>query len=401
MANTSKKESTLQILEAGLETTKAKITAIKAMQLNDGYTLIKVETDLGVCGYGEANSSGTFAREAIEMLAGPRLTHLGLMGKDPLALGVHFHNMFYAFPQRGRVLRVWSGIDIALWDLVGKLLRQAVSSLLGGRFRNEIKLYSHCSGGDYLDKAAWKERAAKHKADPRGFKVFKIDIHHALGIPMQEYTPSLDTEDVRRIHKAYALARAAFGDEIDIIVHGHNELDVPSAIRVAEAVEGIKPLYYEDPLAPEFSEAWLVLRRSTRLAIMTGENIELAEQALPFLQHQAVDILQPDLINSGGITGTKRIAELAALYRIPICLHNVSGLVLNLASQQFSAALFNCPMMECSTRADQYSWAQPNPLDIRDGYMKVSDKPGLGLELDQAYLKANRLESEPWWGDLG
>ncbi|MCA9839448.1 MAG: hypothetical protein KC422_21240, partial [Trueperaceae bacterium] len=118
-----------------------------------------------------------------------------------------------------------------------------------------------------------------------------------------------------------------------------------------------------------------------------------------FLQAQVVDVLQPDLINSGGITGTRRIAELAALYRVPVCLHNVSGLVLNIASQQFSAAHFNCPMMECSVRADQYQWANPNPLEIRDGVMQVSQRPGLGLELDQDFLRENRLESEPWWGD--
>jgi L-alanine-DL-glutamate epimerase-like enolase superfamily enzyme len=125
------------------------------------------------------------------------------------------------------------------------------------------------------------------------------------------------------------LAREALGDEIDIIVHCHAELDVPSAIKVAQAVEPIQPLFFEDPLMPAYSESWLALRRSTRLPIMTGEKIELAENALPFLQHQAVDCLQPDLVNSGGITGTKLIADLAALYRIPVCLHNVSGYVLH------------------------------------------------------------------------
>ena len=89
---------------------------------------------------------------------------------------------------------------------------------------------------------------------------------------------------------------------------------------MAEAVEHIKPLFYEDPLAPSFSESWLALRRTTRIPLMTGENIELSEGAMPFLQNQAVDYLQPDLLNSGGITGTKMIADLAALYRIPVCL---------------------------------------------------------------------------------
>ena len=334
------------------------------------------------------------------MLEGPRLPHLGLIGKDPLAIEVHFHNMFYAYPQRGRVVRVWSGIDIALWDLAGKLLAQPVSKLLGGNFRDEIKLYSHCpnDGGDFLSKAEWRDRAQKLKDDAHGFKAFKVDIHSVLRIPMQQFHPSISPEDARQIQRAYILAREALGDEIDIIVHCHNELDVPSAIRVAEAVEPIQPLFYEDPLAPDFSEAWMALRRTTRLPIMTGENIELPENALPFLQNQAVDQLQPDLINSGGITGTKRIADLAALYRIPISLHNVSGLILNMASQQFSAATFNCPLMECSARADQYQWASPNPIVIKEGKMKISSAPGLGVELDQDYLKANRAEGEPWWG---
>jgi galactonate dehydratase len=141
----------------------------------------------------------------------------------------------------------------------------------------------------------------------------------------------------------------------------------------------------------------MALRRATRLPIMTGENIELAENALPFLQNQAVDQLQPDIINSGGITGVKRMADLAALYRIPVSMHNVSGLLLNMASQQLTAALFNSPLMECSGRADQYQWATPNPIVIKHGKMQVSTAPGLGVELDQAYLKAHRAAGEPWW----
>lgn len=378
---------------------QAKITAIKALQLKERGTLIKVETDAGISGYGECHGSGPLAREVIASLEGPRLPHLGLIGKDPLAIQVHFHNMFYAYPQRGRAVRILSGIDIALWDLAGKLLNQPVSKLLGGNFRERIRLYSHCGGGDFLSKEEWRDRAQELKEDPHGFKAFKVDIHHVLKVPMQQFTPSIGPQEARDVHRAYVLAREALGDDIDIIVHCHNELDLGSAIRVAEAVEPIKPLFYEDPLAPNFSEAWSTLRQATQLTIMTGENIELAENALPFLQNPVVDVLQPDLINSGGITGVKMIADLAALYRVPICLHNVSGLLLNMASQQFSAATFNSPMMECTRRADYIQWMTPNPLEIEDGYMKVSARPGLGVELDQEYLKANRAEGEPWWGE--
>jgi len=376
-----------------------RITRITAMEVRGQGTFIKIETDAGVTGYGECRGSGPFARAAIAELEGGRLPHLGLIGKDPLAIQVHFHNMFFAYAQRKPQVRVLSGIDIALWDLAGKLLGQPVSKLLGGNFRDEIPLYSHCTGGDYFDTGAWRARAQELVGDPKGFTAFKVDVHHALGISMQQYTPSIGPREARKVAQAYALAREAFGPEIDIIVHCHGELDVPSAIRVGEAVEPIQPLFYEDPLAPAFSESWLALRRTTRLPIMTGENLELTEQFLPFLQHQAVDVLQPDLIMSGGITGTKRIADLAAVYRIPVCLHNVSGLVLAMASQQWSAAVFNCPMMECKRGDEQAMIAARNVPVIKDGRMRVSTLPGLGLDLDQEYLQAMRADGEPWWDE--
>ena len=375
---------------------QVKITRITAVQLKERGTLIRIDTDAGISGYGECHGTGPFARSVIASLEGGRLPHLGLVGKDPLAIQVHFHNMFYAYPQRGRQVRILSGIDIALWDLAGKLLNQPVSKLLGGNFRDEILLYSHT--GNYLSREQWMKTAEELKADPRGFKAFKVDIHHALGVRMQEYIPSISPRDARNVHQAYSLAREALGENIDIIVHCHAELDVPSAVKVAEAVEHIKPLYFEDPLSPIYSDSWLALRRTTRLPLMTGENIELLDDAMPFLQNQAVDALQPDLINSGGITGAKIIAEVAANYRIPVCLHNVSGLLLNMASQQWSAAVHNCPMMECTRQADRLRWAVVNPITIRDGRMRVSDRPGLGVDLDQEYLEANRADGEPWWG---
>ncbi len=374
-----------------------KITAIKAVQPQHGTTLVRVETDAGVSGYGPCHGTGPFVRAAIAGLAGPRLPHLGLIGKDPLAIDVHFHNMFYAYPQRARIMGVLSAIDIALWDLAGKLLGQPVCRLLGGPFREEIPLYSHCPGGDFLSRDEWQTRAQALKDDPHGFAAYKIDIHHVYQGHMQQYVPSLGPRTVRDVAQAYGLAREALGDEIDIIVHCHNELDLPSAIQVAAAVEPIKPLYFEDPLAPDFSESWTALRRTTRVPILTGENIALAEGALPFLQHQAVDSLQPDLINCGGISGARRIADLAALYRIPISCHNVSGYVLDMASQQLSAAVFNCPLMECRRNAAEAPEATGEKLVICDGKMRVAMRPGLGLELDFDYLKANRAEGEPWW----
>ncbi|MGE5568483.1 MAG: mandelate racemase/muconate lactonizing enzyme family protein [Rhodospirillales bacterium] len=376
-----------------------KITDIKAMQVRDPGTLIKVETDAGISGIGPCGTSGPVARDVINVLHKGRLPHLGLIGKDPLAIRVHFHNMFYGYPQRGRQMRVLSGIDIALWDLAGKILNQPVSKLLGGNFREEIPLYSHCSGAaSFLKKEDWKRIVDSWKEDPRGYRAFKIDIHTAYGGNMQQVLPSLGPREIRIIQQAYANAREAFGPEWEIIVHCHCELDAPTAVQVAEAIEPIKPLFFEDPLTETFSESWLALRRSTRVPLAVGENIELLEGALPFLQNQAVNFLQPDLLNSGGITGVKILADMAAHYRVPICLHNVSGHVLNMASQQFSAAHFNCPWMECLRNADQTKVASGNAPVIRNGRMRVSTLPGLGLELDEGYLKSNLLPGETWWG---
>jgi galactonate dehydratase len=377
-----------------------RISTIDAQQpkTREGTTLVRVVTDAGVVGYGPCGrTSGPAARAAIAALEGPRLPHLGLIGKDPLAIGVHHHNMFHAYRQRARSMQVLSAIDIALWDLAGKLLGQPVHRLLGGPFRDELPLYSHATGDNPFDKARWRERAKELTDTPLGFRAFKVDVHHALGIPMQQSVTAIGPQEARKVRQYYELARESFGDEIDIIVHCHAELDVPSAIRVAAAVEGIGPLFYEDPLDPSYSESWLALRRQTRLPIMTGENQALLADAMPFLQHQAVDVLQPDLMNAGGITGTKLIADVAGAYRIPVCLHNVSGYALNLASQQFSAAVFNCPMMECRRDADRAPEAAANVPVIKNGRMQVHNAPGLGIELDFDYVNGNRAEGEPEW----
>ena len=376
-----------------------KITAIKAMETRVG-TIIRIETDAGIVGYGPTSFSGTFVRDVINqyMSESGSSAGLSLIGKDPLDIKVHHHNMFYAFPQRVRQIRVLSGIDIALWDLAGNILGLPVSKLLGGNFRNEIPLYSHLGGGDFLSKEYWAKRAQQVKDNKWGFKAYKIDIHHAMGVIARQYVPSIGPKEGNKKGLAYELGREALGPDIDIIVHAHNELDLPSASQVAEAIKNIKPLWFEDPITPYFTESWIALRRATNVPLMVGENVELIEGALPFIQNQVVDCLQPDLVNSGGITGVKLIADLAAAYRIPVCLHTPGNFILNMASMQFTAATHNAPMMEVGGGAGQSRALASNQPIVRDGLMEVSTLPGLGLDLDQDYLKENMAEGEPWWG---
>jgi galactonate dehydratase len=388
---------------------QVKITAIKAIRLKEkrgsSRGLVKIETDAGLVGYGPSEGGPETRLSIAALEGGPD----GLIGKDPLSIHVHFHNMFYSRAQRPRNIFAYSAIDMALWDLSGKILNQPVSKLLGGNFREEIDTYSHLlppsakltpleAQNDYLNKDAWQARAQLLKSYKGGFKAFKIDIHPSLGVRNGTFTPDLDPREVDKVRRVYELAREALGPDYDIDVHCHNELDLPSAIKVGRAVEGIKPLFFEDPLFPEFSESWLALRRSTNVPIITGESLALIEGTMPFIQNQSVDCLQIDLAHGGGITGTKVIADVAASYRMPIALHNVAGYALNLASQQFAASVFNCPRIECRPWFDEAPEAAGNIPVVKDGKMQVASLPGLGILVDEGYLKANLADGEPWWG---
>ncbi len=247
-----------------------KITAVKAMQIRNiaGNCLIRIDTDSGLTGYGEAGSTGPMARARIETM------QQYLVGKDPLPIEVHFQNLTHPNCTHGLAhIPTISGIDIALWDLAGKITGLPVSTLLGGPFRDSIRMYSHGGGMDMLDPASCRAFAQRVKEMPEGFNAFKCDIHPVVGVPVGRFAPTLDSSQLRAVTRAYSNAREALGDEIDIAVHCHNELDTPSAIGVAKATEPMNPLFIEDALNPPFSEGWLALRKVCTACFcnLTGE----------------------------------------------------------------------------------------------------------------------------------
>lgn len=376
---------------------KLKITAVKAMAIKNiaNNCLIKIETDSGLVGYGEAGASGPMARARIETMRDL------LIGKDPLAIEVHFHQMTSLMHTYMAQIGVISGIDMALWDLAGKVLNKPVCVLMGGPFRDSIPMYSHGLGFNMLDKGSCREWASRIKAMPEGFNAFKNGIDPVLGVPAARYANTLMPEDLRKVHAAYTNTRDAVGDEIDIAVHCHNEMDTPSAIGVAKAVESMNPLFLEDPLNVTFHEGWAALKRSTRIPILTGEKLELVRGFKPFLDTQVADIVHPDLAFAGGLTGTRKIADYAALTRTPVALHNVGSLILTIANAHFGASIQNFYRSESAlgrpTRHVE-KMAASNPPEVRQSKLKVPMGAGLGLDLNQDYLKANLVEGEPWWG---
>jgi L-alanine-DL-glutamate epimerase-like enolase superfamily enzyme len=376
---------------------RVKITDIKAMAIKNiaGNCLVRIDTDAGLTGYGEAGATGPMARARIQTMK-PLLA-----GKDPLLIEVHFHNLTTLMHTYMAHIPTISGIDMALWDLAGKITGLPVCTLLGGPFRESIPMYSHGIGLNMLDPASCRDWAQRIKQMPEGFTAFKNNIDAALGVPSARYAYTLDSTQLRKVARAYGNCREAVGDEIDIAVHCHNELDTVSAINVAKAVEPMNPLFIEDALNPPFSEGWMALRRSTRLTLLTGEKLELVRGFRPFLDNQAVDIIHPDLAFAGGFTGVKKIADYAALTRNPVALHNVGSLVLTYANAHFGSSLQNFYRSESQLgRPNHYieGMAAGSPPEVRKGFLKVPMGPGLGLEINPDFLRQNLVEGEPYWG---
>ncbi len=374
-----------------------KITAVKAMQIKGiaGNCLIRIDTDAGLTGYGEAGVTGPMARARIETMK------QYLIGRDPLAIEVHFHNLTTLMHTYMANVPTISGIDMALWDLAGKITGQPVSSLLGGPFRDAIQLYSHGVGMNMLDKGSCQAFAARVKAQPEGFTTFKCDIHPMIGVQMGRYiNGTLDGAQVRRVAQAYQNAREALGNDIEIAVHCHNELDLPSALAVAKAVEPMNPLFYEDPMNPAYSDGWLALKQGTRLTILTGEKLEMVQGFKPFIDHHVADIVHPDLAFCGGFTGAKKIADYAALSRVPVALHNVGSLVLCYANAHFGASIQNFYRSESALgRPTRYieGMAAGTPPEVKNSRLKLPEGPGLGLDINPDFLKKNLVAGEEYW----
>jgi L-alanine-DL-glutamate epimerase-like enolase superfamily enzyme len=381
---------------------RVKITALKAMQLKNsaGQSLVKIETDAGISGIGEAGASGPVVRAYLRQLES------SLIGEDPLDIVVLYDWMVGQMHTYRPHVPTISGVDIALWDLAGQILSQPVSKLLGGRFREEVSLYINSSPTNMLDNAACRDWARRLGDDPLGWHTVKVGFEEVLRrkSPEKEFragrrSQTLTTTELEVVRQGYENCREALGFATDFIVHCHNEWDLPSAIGLAQAVEGSRPLWIEDPLPVVYSDTWKALKDAAPVRILTGEKLELSQEFLPFITKGAVDVIQPDIAFAGGFTGCRRIAELADLFYMPLTMHNVGTLVQNIATAHFGASTRNFIMTE--TRISQLPLIHTmgrEPLEVANGRLTVPDGPGLGITLNEEVLRAELLEGEPYWG---
>jgi L-alanine-DL-glutamate epimerase-like enolase superfamily enzyme len=301
------------------------------------------------------------------------------------------------------LMRAVSGIEMALWDLAGKTLGVNATMLLGGRFRDKVRVYDHAAPRNMLDKGSCNEWAAKVKSNPAGFTGHKFGFPHT--------TPKTDshrdlankvltTKELHQIRQGFENCREAVGWDHDIMVHCHWEYDVRTSIQIADNVEGIKPLWLEDPMQVEYSEGWKRLCYSSKVPICTGENLTRRQGFKDFIINQGVDILHPDLRNTGGFLETKRIADMADTFGIPMATHNTGSQLCTWATVHWAGSIRD--YIHCETITGKGDWMdQVLALDrpyIKDGYIVLSDKPGLGVDLNPDVVKAHLATGETWWG---
>lgn len=370
---------------------KVTITDVKMKPISGvGHTMIRIDTDAGVSGYGESGVTGAMMKAWLE-----RYRPL-LMKQDPLAIQYHFFRMSTLMHTYMASAPALSGIDMALWDLAGKLRGEPVYKLLGGPFRESVPIFINSEPRNMLDKEAVKAWADRFKAQGQGFRAVKVNTTGALRLPMGRYIATLTAMDVGKIGTAFQNVREALGPEYDIMVHCHNEFDLPTAKAIGRAVEPITPKWFEDPLPPPFSDSWVALKRECRVPLLTGEKLEMPNGFYPFLKEQAVDFIYPDIAFCGGITSIMKIANLAALYRIPVATHNVGGVLLTMSSIHFGLSIHDFLTSEARMggRSDILVMAK-NPPVLKGGMASKPEAPGLGVELDDAGVKQWQREGDP------
>jgi L-alanine-DL-glutamate epimerase-like enolase superfamily enzyme len=394
---------------AAAQRARVKIRDVQVMMLEGGrtYTLVKITADNGLFGVAEAyGSPGIGVKEQVLSLKP------WLVGKDPLEIDTLYTTMGRGSRNLSgtrtdgsahNLIRAVSGIEMALWDLAGKILDVPTSTLLGGRFRDRVRVYDHAAPKNMLDKGACREWAARVKAHPAGFTAHKFGFPHTSLTEDPGRDPSnrmLSTRELINIQQGFENCREAIGWDHDIMVHCHWEYDLRTSIQIADAVESIKPLYLEDPLPVDYSDSWKRLCESTKVPICMGENLARREGFKDFILNGGADILHPDLRNSGGFLETKRIADLAHLFGLPIACHNTGSQVNTYATCQWAASIRD--YMSCETVTGEGGWMdQVLVLDgpyIKDGFVQVSDKPGLGITLNPDVVKAHLAAGETYWG---
>lgn len=343
------------------------------------FCIVRIHTDDGPTGIGEATAPGM--ERATEMAVRDLGRHI--VGRDPRNIEGHWDRMYngYAWNWGPVSMTALSGIEMALWDLLGKHHGVRVCDLLGGPQRERIKVYANGAWNSEGTPEQFADAVAERR--DRGYDVVKFDPFYHSG---ERAIPS--REQKRVAAERLAAVRDRVGDDVEVGVEAHGIMTPQSAVECAELVEEFDPLFFEEPVPPENQDAMRRIRDRVNVPIATGERLLTTFDYRDFLQHPvAADIVQPDVNNCGGILQLKKIAAMAYNEYVPVAPHNSRGPVATAAAAHAAATIPNFFILEYFP--DSPGWRQDlleTPEVVEDGYYHLPDGPGLGIELDQATL---------------
>jgi L-alanine-DL-glutamate epimerase-like enolase superfamily enzyme len=310
-----------------------------------------------------------------------------LLGKDPFRIELHWELLY----RQGANPAALSGIETALWDVVGQACGQPIYNLLGGRCRDAVRVYADgfFRGAEYVQQA-YAQKAVD--AAGQGFTALKMDVDEP--IPMADrFNRQVSAADLAHMARMVAAVREAVGPEVDLAVDAHGAFDVASAVRLGRALEPYRLLWIEDPVPMTNMAALAKVTAETTTPICTGELLATRFAFRELFERQAADIVMPDLAATGGVLELKKIAALADTYFVPVAPHNMVGPVATLASAHVCLCVPNFLILEY--QLGDVPWIDEllsSPVPLRDGHLHLSDAPGLGVRLDHAAVARYRAQ---------
>ncbi|WP_305082476.1 mandelate racemase/muconate lactonizing enzyme family protein [Natrinema sp. DC36] len=357
---------------------------------NYPWTLVRVYTDAGLVGNGESYW-GAGEQEIIERMA-PFIE-----GENPLDIDRLYEHLVQKLSGEGSIsgkaISAISGIELALHDVAGKILEVPAYQLLGGKYRDEMRIYCDCHTEEEADPDACADEAERVVED-LGYDALKFDLDVPSGHEKDRANRHLRNPEIE--HKAEIVEKVTerVGDRADVAFDCHWSFSAGSAHRLAKRLEEYDVWWLEDPIPPENHDVQEEVTKRTSTPITVGENVYRNHGNRRLLENQAVDIVAPDVPRVGGMRQTRKIADLADLYYVPVAMHNVSSPIGTMASVHVGAAIPNSLAVEYHSYELGW-WSDLVEEDIiHEGYADVPEKPGLGVTLDLDAVEEHLAEGE-------
>ena len=366
-----------------------KITRLTTYRVPPRWMFLKIETDEGIVGWGEPVVEG---RARTVEAAVHELSDY-LVGQDPRRINDLWQVMYRGGFYRGGpiLMSAIAGIDQALWDILGKSMGQPVYKLLGGRLRDRMKTYCWVGGdrpGEIIE--------GIHRARAMGFDTVKMN-------GTEEFAMVESHAAVDRALEKFALIRAEFGSTIDFGIDFHGRVSMPMAKVLLRELEPLRPLFVEEPVLAEQCEYYPRLAESTSIPLAAGERMYSRFDFKRVFEAGGISILQPDVSHAGGITECLRIAAMAEAYDVSLAPHCPLGPVALAACLQVDLVSQNAVFQEQSMGIHYNQGAEfldyvlnPEDFRVKDGFVAASERPGLGVEIDEARVIAASVDAPDW-----